>query len=287
METNSWLDGLVKSASSLDPQKKDLIYRPLLGLHWRSHTFASSINEAIHFLKQVQDDKFIEGKLMLNGLEACAKKISAPSSPTLLENPTHPLTRSFKWILGLPKVPKILFDPVQVWDEAIELADPSRAFYEFGVWKGKSFNYFMDQGEFKKGFGFDTFTGLPEKWHHLQAKGALSANGKVPTTPGAEFIKGEFKNTLPKFFSKKRPLASIIHFDADLYSATSCALTYCRDVIDEKTILLFDEFLEITNRDWELDEYKAFMEFCKKFNLTYEVLAVSFCTLQVIIKVRQ
>ena len=112
MENNSWLDGLIKASSSLAPEKKEVIYRPLLDLHWGSHAFASSINEAIHFLKQVQDDKFIEGKLMLNGLEACAKKISAPSSPTLLENPTHPLTRSFKWILGLPKVPKIFFDPI-------------------------------------------------------------------------------------------------------------------------------------------------------------------------------
>jgi len=280
MESNSWLDGLIKASSSLAPEKKEVIYRPLLGLHWGSHALASSINEAIHFLKQVQDDKFIEVKLMINGLQACQG-----DSIELIE-PNHPLTRSFKWILGLPKVPKIFFDPVKVWNEAIKLADPSRSFYEFGVWKGKSFNYFMDQGGFKKGFGFDTFTGLPEKWYHFQPKGSLSADGKVPTIAGAEFIKGEFKTTLPTFFSKKRPMASIIHFDADLYSSTSCALTYCRDVIDEKTILLFDEFLEILHRDWELDEHKAFMEFCKKFNLTYEVLVASFRTLQVIIKIK-
>lgn len=287
MKNDNWIDGLINSASSLDLNKKDIIYRPLLDIHWGDHTFASSISEAIHFLKQVQDDKFIEVKLMIKGLEACTKKISSQTFPTLPENPTHPLTRSFQWILGLPKVPKIFFDPSKVWDEAIRLADPSRSFYEFGVWKGKSFKYFMDKGKFKKGFGFDTFTGLPERWHHLQPKGALSAQGKMPIVAGAEFIKGEFKDTLPKFFSTERPMASLINFDADLYSSTSCALTHCRDVIDEKTILLFDEFLEITNRDWELDEYKAFMEFCKKFNLTYEVLAVSFCTLQVIIKVRQ
>jgi len=281
MKNRMWIDSLIKSASSLDLKKRDMVYRPLLGIHWGNHTFASSISEAIHFLKQVQDDKFIEVKLMVKGLEACQGK-----SKELIE-PSHPLTRSFKWILGLPKIPQILFDPIKVWEETIKLADPSRSFYEFGVWKGKSFKYFMDKGKFKKGFGFDTFTGLPEKWYHFQPKGALSADGKVPTIAGAEFIKGEFKNTLPTFFSKKRPMASIIHFDADLYSSTACALTYCRDVIDEKTILLFDEFLEIVHRDWELDEYKAFMEFCKKFNLTYEVLVASFCTMQVVIKVKQ
>jgi len=281
MKNRMWIDSLIKSASSLDLKKRDIVYRPLLDIHWGNHTFASSINEAIHFLKQVQDDKFIEVKLMIKGLGACQ------GEPKELIEPSHPLTRSFKWILGLPKIPQILFDPIKVWEETIKLADPSRSFYEFGVWKGKSFKYFMDKGKFKKGFGFDTFTGLPEKWYHFQPKGALSADGKVPTIAGAEFIKGEFKTTLPTFFSKKRPMASIIHFDADLYSSTSCALTCCRDVIDEKTILLFDEFLEIVHRDWELDEYKAFMEFCKKFNLTYEVLVASFRTMQVVIKVKQ
>lgn len=288
MKNDIWIDSLNKIASSKEDAelintmvRKTLLYRPLLDIHWRDHSFASSISEAIHFLKQVQDDKFIEVKIMTNGLQACQGK-----SKELIE-PNHPLTRSFKWILGLPKIPQILFDRVKIWDEAIRLADPSRSFYEFGVWRGRSFKYFMNKGKFKKGFGFDTFTGLPEKWYHLQPKGAFSAYGEIPTIAGAEFIEGEFKDTLPKFFSKKRPLASLINFDADLYSSTSCALTYCRDVIDEKTILIFDEFLETTNREWELDEYKAFMEFCKKFNLTYEVLVVSFRTLQVIIKVKQ
>ena len=77
-------------------------------------------------------------------------------------------------------------------------------------------------------------------------------------------------------------MASIINFDADLYSSTLCALNYSKPVIDEHTILIFDEF--IINNSWEQDEYKALNEFCSNNNLTYEVLAVSYFTKQVAVK---
>ena len=77
-------------------------------------------------------------------------------------------------------------------------------------------------------------------------------------------------------------MASIINFDADLYSSTLCALNYSKPVIDEHTILIFDEF--IMNQNWEKDEYKALNEFCSNNNLTYEILGVSYITKQVAMK---
>ena len=77
-------------------------------------------------------------------------------------------------------------------------------------------------------------------------------------------------------------MASIINFDADLYSSTLCALNYSKPVIDKDTILIFDEF--IINKNWEQDEYKALNEFCSNNNLTYEVLAISYFTKQVAVK---
>ena len=50
----------------------------------------------------------------------------------------------------------------------------------------------------------------------------------------------------------------------------------------KKTILIFDEFL--TNKSWEKDEYRALNEFCDNFSFNYDVLAVSFLTKQVAIK---
>ena len=87
---------------------------------------------------------------------------------------------------------------------------------------------------------------------------------------------------MPKFFAKKRSKASIINFDADLYSSTICALNYSKDVIDKYTILIFDEF--IVNENWEQDEYKALNEFCSNNNLNYEVLAISYMTKQVAVR---
>jgi len=60
-------------------------------------------------------------------------------------------------------------------------------------------------------------------------------------------------------------------------------INYAKLVIDKHTILIFDEFL--LNDNWEQDEYKALEEFCSTNHYTYEVLAVSFFTKQVAVKI--
>ena len=69
-------------------------------------------------------------------------------------------------------------------------------------------------------------------WHDEKA-GAYSSEGNIPQIEGGEFIVGKFEDTLPEFFSKPRPKASIINFDADLYSSTICALNCSKPVIDQ------------------------------------------------------
>ena len=151
------------------------------------------------------------------------------------------------------------------------------------MWRASSFKYLIKK--FKKGYGFDTFTGLPENWNVgevIEKKGTYSNDGNIPKIKGGEFIIGEFKDTLPIFFSRNRPIASMINFDADLYSSTICALNYSKEIIDENTILVFDQFL--INESWEEDEFKALNEFCSNNKLDYKVLAVSFFTKQVAVK---
>ena len=80
-------------------------------------------------------------------------------------------------------------------------------------------------------------------------------------------------------------MASLINFDAGLYSSTLCALNYSNKVIDTKTILIFDEF--IMNDRWEKNKFKALNEFCDNLGYSYEVIAISFYTKQVAVKLKK
>lgn len=196
----------------------------------------------------------------------------------------HPLMRSLSWVFSLPKLPSLYFHRWAFYDAVVEQSMRSRPFYEFGVWRGASFKYLIKS--FNKGYGFDTFTGLPEDWHVGNGKyekaGAYSSNGEIPKIEGGEFIAGKFEDTLPLFFSKPRPLASVMNFDADLYSSTIYALNQSKSVMDKDTVLIFDEL--IAHEYWEQGEFKALNEFAVENKLTYEVVAISFFTKQVAVK---
>ena len=252
--------------------------------YWNSHSLASSVDEALSILKKLYkvDDKHTKARIMISILECYKGNFEKVNEMLNSSESNHPLARSVKWVLSLPKLPSIFFDKNYFFDAVIVLTDNSRPFYEFGVWRGISFKYLINT--FKKGFGFDTFTGLPEEWHNV-SKGQYSAFGEVPKINGGEFIVGKFEDTLPDFFLKERSMASLINFDADLYSSTLCALNYSNKVIDEKTILVFDEF--IVNDNWEEDEFKALNEFCDNLGFSYEVIAVSFFTKQVAVRLNK
>jgi len=251
--------------------------------YWNLLSYASNIDEALIVLKKLYkiDKKDIKANIIISALEGCKGNFIRFND--LLDSPesNHEFTRSIEWVFSLPKLPKILFNRWDFFDAIIELTDNSRPFYEFGVWNGVSFQYLINT--FKRGFGFDTFSGLPEAWHN-ESTGTYSSFGSIPKIKGGEFIVGKFEDTLPGFFSKERPMASLINFDADLYSSTLCALNYSNKVIDEKTILIFDEL--IMNKNWEQDEFKALNDFCDNLGFDYDVLAISFFTKQVAVKLK-
>ena len=192
---------------------------------------------------------------------------------------SRPEIRSLTWVFNLPSLPPLHFHRWALFDHMVTLSQRDRPFYEFGVWRGNAFKHLIKS--YKQGYGFDTFEGLPEAWHGEEA-GTYSSDGQVPKIKGGKFIVGKFENTLPEFFTETRPIASIINFDADLYSSTICALNFSKQIIDQHTILIFDEF--IMNKNWEQDEYKALEEFCQTNNCTYEVLSISFFTKQVAVR---
>jgi len=249
--------------------------------YWNLYGLANTIEEAEESINQCLkiDENYLKAKLTLSALKLHQGDQSLFDNLIKSTHKDHPTTRSIKWVSTLPKLPEVFFHRWALFDSMIKKSKKDRPFYEFGVWRGESFKYLINT--FKKGYGFDTFEGLPEDWHH-EKQGTYSADGGIPNIDGGTFIAGKFEDTLPTFFAESRLVASIINFDADLYSSTLCALNYSKSVIDKDTILIFDEF--ITNTNWEQDEYKALNEFCSNNNLSYEVLAVSYFTMQVAVK---
>ena len=249
--------------------------------YWNLYILSNNIDEALMRLNKFDkiNNNFVPSKIMTAALKAYKGNFDNFNNLLVSEHSNHSYTRSVKWVFSLPNLPKIFFNRWDFFNEIISQTESSRPFYEFGVWNAVSFRYLINT--FKKGFGFDTFSGLPESWGNIK-KGSYTSFGSIPKIEGGVFIAGKFEDTLPDFFSKEQPLASLINFDADLYTSTYCALSHSQRVIDDKTILVFDEF--IMNENWEEDEYKALNDFCKNFGFIYEVLAISFSSKQLAVK---
>jgi len=248
---------------------------------WNLYGLSNTIEEAEERINQClkMDNNYLKAILTKSALKLHQGDQSLFDKLTKSIHKDHPITRSIKWVSTLPKLPELFFHRWALFDRITKKSKKDRPFYEFGVWRGDSFKYLINT--FKKGYGFDTFEGLTEDWHGVK-QDIFSTEGTIPKIDGGTFIAGKFEDTLPTFFSQPRPIASLINFDAGLYSSTLCALNYSKSVIDKDTILLFDEL--IINKYWEQDEYKALNEFCSNNNFTYEVLAVSYFTKQVALK---
>ena len=248
---------------------------------WNLSSSAKNISEAKHWIEQCLNinQDHLKAKLILSALKFYEGDNSEFNKLMQSTFKDDPYMRSFSWAFNLPELPELYFHRWALFDAVIKKSIKDRPFYEYGVWRGEAFRYLTNT--FKKGYGFDTFEGLPEAWHE-EGAGSYSSDGNIPQIKGGEFIVGKFEDTLPEFFSEPRPLASVINFDADLYSSTICSLNHSKPVIDSHTILIFDEF--IMNKNWEEDEYKALNEFCLENNCTYDVLAISFSSKQVAVK---
>ena len=261
---------------------KALSFRPdYTETFWNLSGTAENISEAKSWIEHCLrvDHGNLKARLTLSALQFYEGDKSGFNALMQTSLKDDPFIRSFKWTFDLPKLPELYFHRWALFDRVVQLSKQDRPFYEFGVWRGVAFQYLIKT--FKKGYGFDTFEGIPEDWHDEKA-GSYSSDREIPQIEGGEFIVGKFEKSLPEFFLKPRPVASVINFDADLYSSTICALNYSKSIIDQHTILIFDEF--IMNKNWEQDEFKALKEFCVNNNFAYEVLAISFFTKQAAVR---
>lgn len=143
-------------------------------------------------------------------------------------------------------------------------------FLEFGVFRGESILGVakINENQENRFYGFDTFEGYPEGFDN-HPKGAYTTNGTPPPTNDSrvQFIKGKFQKSLPLFLKTYSPNKyRIIHLDADLYSSTLYVLTKLDDLIDENTILTFDEFGDLRN------EFPAFYDYVRSYYREFEII---------------
>lgn len=150
-------------------------------------------------------------------------------------------------------------------------------YLEFGVFRGDSIRHWVNANRHpdSRFYGFDTFTGLPEKWKKFQndmGEGTFDLKGQTPQLGDdrVTFIKGLFQDTVGEFrktFVPRSPL--VIHNDADLYSSTLYVLTKFDDLLLPGSIVIFDEFSSVLN------EFRALDDYCTSYRREYEVLGVA------------
>lgn len=153
---------------------------------------------------------------------------------------------------------------------------------EFGVASGASLWKFADR-DVNTFYGFDSFEGLPEEWFSSENGGlgkSVFKQGELPQVPeNTVLIKGWFENTLPSFaaeifdqtLSKGRTDINFIHVDCDLYSSAKTIFDYLGPFIRSGSIIAFDEYMNYPG--WQMDEFKAFQEYVKAHQVSYEYLA--------------
>jgi hypothetical protein len=134
------------------------------------------------------------------------------------------------------------------------------AIYEFGVQEGASAELISRLANaigYKAGlYLFDSFKGLPEVqgrdrytdvWFEGKyAGGSAEADlvcsrlTKFRSRDSFEIIHGFYKDVLPRCDIRER--AALIHIDCDLYSSARCALEFATKVVQDGTVLLFDDY---------------------------------------------
>jgi hypothetical protein len=139
---------------------------------------------------------------------------------------------------------------------------------EFGVFRGHTINYISSHTSGPV-YGFDSFEGLPEKWRDGFEKGAFNNDGNLPAVnENVTLIKGWFNETLDDFLKEHPEPISFIHIDCDLYSSTKYIFDTLSKRIMDGCIIVFDELVNYDG--YEKGELKAFSEFVKKNNVSYE-----------------
>lgn len=141
---------------------------------------------------------------------------------------------------------------------------------EFGVATGRTLNQFGYWLPHKTVYGFDGFDGLPEDWTSRMRKGFFARDQLPRVRKNCELVVGWFNETLPGFVEKHQEPVALLHVDCDLYSSTVTILNNLKNNIVPGTVIVFDEYINYPG--WQLDEFRAWQEHCRKYGIKYEYI---------------
>ncbi len=157
-------------------------------------------------------------------------------------------------------------------------------YLEFGVYRGDSLRLWISNisQQDSRFVGFDTFTGLPERWRLTEQAGHFNANGLTPDIkePRCSFEVGLFQDTLPGFVARTDLTGRlVVNLDADMFTSTLFVLTTLAPFLKPGDLIFFDEF------SCPLDEFRAFEEFVRSFRVKYDAIAAVHGYTRVCIKI--
>lgn len=172
---------------------------------------------------------------------------------------------------------------LQTFDSVRPYVLPDGVICEFGVRHGHAITFLAELFPERRIWGFDSFEGLPEAWHHEPA-GSYSTGGRLPKVPSnVKLVAGWFDKTLPEFVKTLAEPLALLNIDCDIYSSTKTIFELLGPRIIPGTIIVFDEY--ICNPQWQEDEYKAFQEWVTANRVRYKYVAASLYTKQVAVKI--
>ena len=180
----------------------------------------------------------------------------------------------------------IFHDKYHVRDYCINLINQdnnkinNKVCYEFGVRNGLSINYFSSKINLKF-YGFDSFKGIPEDWLGTSGvQGSFSANGIIPkVNKNVTIIEGLIEQTLDNFLANHDKKIAFIHIDVDIYSTTKFILDKIKNLIDNKTLILFDDFCCFPG--WRHGQFKALNEVFEKNQIKYIAFGGEVCAIKI------
>jgi hypothetical protein len=154
-------------------------------------------------------------------------------------------------------------------------------YYEFGLYRGYTFWYAQKaadrvQLEGMRFFGFDSFQGLPEVEGGDQKQGIFFSGDYLCTRTEVErqitahgfdwaraaLIEGFFDQSLRPGLRQEHEMgsAALVLIDCDLYQSTVPALRFLADLLQDGTVLLFDDWYCFGDSS-DNGEPRAFREF--------------------------